>query len=1352
MKKVMKKSMAVALALVMATGQFGTDFSSKEVKGDTSATVTSQGSLADKVTGTWSYEADGKTVVQTNAMLLNKLPTLANKGTYRWTTDNYDNSTGVIDVGGWSTSMAWNYSSNEFGDSVYAIPLSYAANKNGMFVTKPSTVIVEDEKKYTSTVFMNQPEDGSLTDFLIGTGYTFSSSKVDKVTEWSTDVIMENASNKSQYMKTIMTQGSPFSFFELTGTTAMTVKRNRNLPSDVVYYNGSTVADSTMLVIRVYDNQDLVSGYGDYDYYAVYVPEGTVWTQADATASYADNRMGNLTANFPSESKAYMTLAYLCESTGYDDSLAQSIAEEYEKYAYNFITDTSTSFVYDRSNGTVTTTYSYSFDKKSESSADGTVMGILPHQYKYMSGYTYLSNTARTIRGTMKYLEGDSYKTVLTYSGILPSMPSVDTTEKATLQSYVTEFMDTYGPTDTELTKENYDENTYDTGKKLNRALQVMEAAEACGDTESAAKLLEAIERELADWYTASGTDTDKYFYYDKNVGSLFGFPQAYYTVDGMTDHHFHYGYFIQASAQVALRDPSFIQKYGNIVEELVGDIATYERTNENSKYPFLRYFSTYEGHSWASGHSNFADGNNQESSSEAINAWAALILWGQATDNQELTDLGVYLYQTEISAVNCYWFDVDEDVLTSSFKKTATSDSSVPKYACASMVWGGKYTYAAWWTAEPLQIQGINILPMTSASFYYAANKDFILKNWKTANLKEAEYRESDKDTSRWNEIWSSYLAIASPQKALEVFDDICSPEAGESKAHAYHYIMSLDKAGTPNLEVTSDDPLATTFINDDGELTYVAYNASTTTKTVEFSDGTTLTVESGKTTEKKEGDVTGKSNYKISYYLQNDNGGYTLFRNETKSAKTNSTVTVSPKAMSGYVFNSEAEGNVLTGTVTEDGSLVLKLYYDITEDNSSEDETEVDLSKYTKLGTYDDSDISYYIMRDDFGIANVQLLDNGQTFYVVYSGDFSSGNTTGYLNRQNQQGNVQLGVYKLSVPTLEKDSWNTVKAVSGSKQIYIVIKYGNPSGTPDLSDYEGEVETTDANAPTEPLSVLVGSVGNKINITFRSNEEQNEKGQTYNIYVDGKVVFSGVTAGTYTVTDVEKGRHTVKVTGALNGKESEGVSNTLSVTGETTDDTTKEPVTTKPAEITTTTVKPDDTTTKAESAETTTVKADDTTTKTESAETTTSAKTDETTVGTNQNETTADFVNETTKSSEVTTTPTNEKTTTTIKVARTKVKKASKKKTSKKAKISLKKIKGAAGYQIAVYKTKKNAKKNKKAILKKTVKKFKFTFKSKKIKNKKKLYIKARAYKFNSKGNKVYGKWSKVKKIKIK
>ena len=103
--------------------------------------------------------------------------------------------------------------------------------------------------------------------------------------------------------------------------------------------------------------------------------------------------------------------------------------------------------------------------------------------------------------------------------------------------------------------------------------------------------------------------------------------------------------------------------------------------------------------------------------------------------------------------------------------------------------------------------------------------------------------------------------------------------------------------------------------------------------------------------------------------------------------------------------------------------------------------------------------------------------------------------------------------------------------------------------------------------------------------------------------------------------------------------------------------------------------------------------------------------------------------------------------------KPGKVKIKKAYKKKSAKKLTIKIKKIKGVKGYQVRVFKSKKKAKKNKKAIVKKFIKKnkAKLVIKKKKLKKKKKLYVRVRAYKvFN--GKKIYGKWSKVKKVKVK
>ena len=87
------------------------------------------------------------------------------------------------------------------------------------------------------------------------------------------------------------------------------------------------------------------------------------------------------------------------------------------------------------------------------------------------------------------------------------------------------------------------------------------------------------------------------------------------------------------------------------------------------------------------------------------------------------------------------------------------------------------------------------------------------------------------------------------------------------------------------------------------------------------------------------------------------------------------------------------------------------------------------------------------------------------------------------------------------------------------------------------------------------------------------------------------------------------------------------------------------------------------------------------------------------------------------------------------------TKVRNVKKRKIS----VSWKKITGAKGYKIQ-YSTNKKFKKAKTKTTKKTI------FTIKKLKKKKTYYLRVRAFTIDSSGKKVLGKWSKVKKIKIK
>lgn len=61
-------------------------------------------------------------------------------------------------------------------------------------------------------------------------------------------------------------------------------------------------------------------------------------------------------------------------------------------------------------------------------------------------------------------------------------------------------------------------------------------------------------------------------------------------------------------------------------------------------------------GHSWASGIFPSASGRNQESVSEALNAWYGLALYGMALGDASLRDLGRVMLATEMRSGFKYW------------------------------------------------------------------------------------------------------------------------------------------------------------------------------------------------------------------------------------------------------------------------------------------------------------------------------------------------------------------------------------------------------------------------------------------------------------------------------------------------------------------------------------------------------------------------------------------------------------------------------------------------------------------------------------------------------------------------
>lgn len=162
--------------------------------------------------------------------------------------------------------------------------------------------------------------------------------------------------------------------------------------------------------------------------------------------------------------------------------------------------------------------------------------------------------------------------------------------------------------------------------------------------------VMETLKELIAQW---GDIYTSQLFQYDTGINSFYGYPSGYGAVGSLNDHHFHYGYFLRAAAAIGRVDPEWLKRYQPLIEELRNDVANFDR--KNTRYPFLRNFNPFYGHSWADGR---AHAQNQESTSEAINFAVGLVELGSLLSNTSLRDQGLYLYEQEILATEQYFFN----------------------------------------------------------------------------------------------------------------------------------------------------------------------------------------------------------------------------------------------------------------------------------------------------------------------------------------------------------------------------------------------------------------------------------------------------------------------------------------------------------------------------------------------------------------------------------------------------------------------------------------------------------------------------------------------------------------------
>jgi endo-1,3(4)-beta-glucanase len=291
--------------------------------------------------------------------------------------------------------------------------------------------------------------------------------------------------------------------------------------------------------------------------------------------------------------------------------------------------------------------------------------------------------------GLMQAFTGNSY--TITAPAVAPSdslnLAKLSAAQKAQLISQL--------PADVSTTVIDQ-ADSYFAGKQLARAANLLDIAEQLHQTAAATQLKgilnEAFNKRL-------GTD---YFYYDSQLKGIAASTKAFGSED-FNDHHFHYGYFLYAASLLGKYDSSFVTAHKDQVNLLAADIASY-KTGDG--FPLERNYDPYAGHSWAAGLAPFSDGNNQESSSEAINAWNGVSLWGQLTGNQALSRSGQWMLASESSTAQSAWRNVNT-------KPTSLSGYTSP---LVDINFGGKRVYSTFFSDAASAKLGIQLIPLNPA------------------------------------------------------------------------------------------------------------------------------------------------------------------------------------------------------------------------------------------------------------------------------------------------------------------------------------------------------------------------------------------------------------------------------------------------------------------------------------------------------------------------------------------------------------------------------------------------------------------------------------------------------------
>ncbi|CAK9313914.1 unnamed protein product [Citrullus colocynthis] len=247
-------------------------------------------------------------------------------------------------------------------------------------------------------------------------------------------------------------------------------------------------------------------------------------------------------------------------------------------------------------------------------------------------------------------------------------------------------------------------------------------------------------------------------------------------------DHHFHLGYFVYSIAVLAKLDPNWGKQYKPQAYALVYDYMNFRPKKTQFSIPF-RNFDFWKLHSWAAGLTEFPFSRNQESTTEAVNAYYAAALMGLAYDDESLTAAGSTLTAAEIAATQTWWHVKRE-------KNWIYDEGFAEENRVVGILWSGARESRLWfapaeWRECRVGIQVLPVLPVTERVF---SDEEFVKEvvEWVSPALEREDAGEG------WKGFAYALEGIYDKKSAVEKVKKLKKHDDGNSLSNLLWWIYS--------------------------------------------------------------------------------------------------------------------------------------------------------------------------------------------------------------------------------------------------------------------------------------------------------------------------------------------------------------------------------------------------------------------------------------------------------------------------------------------------------------------------------------------------------------------------------